>query len=136
MIIFVEQHQYNSQANLLSQMHVTRRKVFVDALGWDIPVTDGKEVDSYDQLGPAYVMLTDPERRTVYASLRLMPTTGPTLLHDVFGDTIPDGGMLSAPGIWECTRFCVDEVADAKRSFHRTVPASSRRPIRWTARRS
>lgn len=125
MIVFVEQHQYAVRANLLSQTFTTRKKVFVDKLGWDIPVTNGQEVDQYDQLGAAYVILTDPNARTAYASLRLLPTTGPTLLNDVFSQTIPDSANLSAPGIYECTRFCVDEEADAKRGYHRHIPAAS-----------
>ena len=42
-------------------------------------------------------------------SLRLLPTTGPTLAADVFWDTLPDAVHLSAPTIWECSRFCLDE---------------------------
>jgi acyl homoserine lactone synthase len=38
-----------------------------------------------------------------------LPTTGPTLLADIFSDTLPDAVNLSAPSIWECTRFCLDD---------------------------
>jgi acyl homoserine lactone synthase len=48
-------------------------------------------------------------RRWVKGSLRLLPTTGPTLLADIFSDTLPDAVNLSAPSIWECTRFCLDD---------------------------
>jgi acyl homoserine lactone synthase len=41
--------------------------------------------------------------------LRLLPTTGPTLLAEFFVDTLPDAVHLSAPTIWECTRFCLDD---------------------------
>lgn len=44
----------------------------------------------------------------VTGSLRLLPTTGPTLLADTFADTLPDA-MFSAPSIWECTRFCAED---------------------------
>lgn len=125
MIVFVEQNQYAVRANLISQTFTTRKKVFVDEMKWDIPVTNGQEVDKYDQLGAAYVILTDDERRNAYASLRLLPSTGPTLLYDVFSKTIPDGAALSAPGIFECTRFCVDEELDAKRTYYRHIPAAS-----------
>jgi N-acyl-L-homoserine lactone synthetase len=36
---------------------------------------------------------------------------GPILLGDIFSDTVPDAVNLSAPTIWECTRFCLDEKA-------------------------
>jgi acyl homoserine lactone synthase len=42
--------------------------------------------------------------------MRLMPTTGPTLLYDVFRRTFPVAAELSAPGIWEGTRMCVHDV--------------------------
>jgi len=45
----------------------------------------------------------------VKGSLRLLPTTGPTLAADVFADTLPDAVHLSAPSIWECSRFCLDQ---------------------------
>jgi len=53
------------------------------------------------------------------------PTTGPTLLYDVFRDTFPNNVSLTAPGIWEGTRLCIDEAAlvrdlpeiDAKQAF-------------------
>ena len=45
----------------------------------------------------------------VKGSLRLLPTTGPTVLADVFSDTLPDAVTFSAPTIWECTRFCLED---------------------------
>jgi acyl homoserine lactone synthase len=47
--------------------------------------------------------------REVKGSLRLLPTTGPTLLADIFSDTLPAGVHLIAPTIWECTRLCLDD---------------------------
>jgi N-acyl-L-homoserine lactone synthetase len=44
----------------------------------------------------------------VKGSLRLLPTTGPTLLAECFADTLADAVRLSAPTIWEATRFCID----------------------------
>jgi N-acyl-L-homoserine lactone synthetase len=53
--------------------------------------------------------LQDFHFKEVKASLRLLPTTGPTVLADNFSDTLPDAARLTAPTIWECTRFCVDD---------------------------
>jgi N-acyl-L-homoserine lactone synthetase len=55
------------------------------------------------------VINTDDEQREVKGSLRLLPTTGPTLLADFFSDTIPDAVHLSSPTIWEGSRFCLSE---------------------------
>jgi acyl homoserine lactone synthase len=90
-------------------MHRLRAKVFVDRLHWDVETHDGLERDRYDDFNPVYLLYTDPKRDEVIGSLRLMPTMGPTLLADVFADTIPEGANFASPNIWECTRFCVDE---------------------------
>ncbi|WP_371731784.1 acyl-homoserine-lactone synthase [Shinella sp. AETb1-6] len=61
----------------------------------------------------AYLLWCDEEKKRLFGSVRLMPTTGPTLLYDVFRGTFPDACDLVAPGIWEGTRMCIDEDAIA-----------------------
>ena len=111
MIVVVESHNAARHSNLFEQMFRLCARIFHDHLGWDVMVTDGKERDKYDDEGPVYIIYTDHHGRRVRGSLRLLPTTGPTLLGDIFSDTVPDAVNLSAPTIWECTRFCLDEKA-------------------------
>jgi acyl homoserine lactone synthase len=86
-----------------------RARIFRDRLKWDVHVIDGKERDRYDDEGPVYIIYADDKTLGMKGSLRLLPTTGPTLLAEFFSDTLPDGAQLTAPTIWECTRFCLDE---------------------------
>jgi acyl homoserine lactone synthase len=72
-------------------------------------VVDGKERDKYDDERPVYLVYADDESRKVKGSLRLLPTTGPTVLADIFQDTVPDAVHLSSPTTWECTRFCLED---------------------------
>jgi acyl homoserine lactone synthase len=65
------------------------------------------ERDRFDDLMPVYII--DADGPTVRGSLRLLPTTGPTLSEETFSDTIPDAAALSAPTIWECSRLCVGD---------------------------
>jgi len=109
MIVVVEPHNAEKHADLLEQMFRMRARIFHDHLGWDVVVDDGKERDRYDEQSPVYILYTDDGGRTVKGSLRLLPTTGPTLVADFFSDTLPDAASLMAPTIWECTRFCLDE---------------------------
>lgn len=109
MITVLESFEFNRNKILLDNMFSLRAKVFAEKLGWDVKTADGRERDRYDDFNPLYLLYTDPCRETVIGSLRLMPTMGPTLLHDVFAETIPEGAHFSSPNIWECTRFCVDE---------------------------
>jgi N-acyl-L-homoserine lactone synthetase len=108
-IVVVEKSNAHRYANLLDKMFRLRARFFHDRLKWDVRVADGKERDRYDDEGPVYIIYTDDLGAEVKGSLRLLPTTGPTLAADVFSDTLPDAVHLSAPTIWECSRFCLDE---------------------------
>ncbi len=109
MIVVVEKSNAHRHASLLDKMFRQRARFFHDRLKWDVQVTDGRERDRYDDEGPVYIIYTDDLSGEVKGSLRLLPTTGPTLSADVFSDTLPDAAHLSAPTIWECSRFCLDE---------------------------
>jgi N-acyl-L-homoserine lactone synthetase len=125
MFITIQSHEYHKYSSLLDQMFRLRKRVFADLLQWDVTVSGDCERDSYDGFRPVYLIWCDERAEVLYGALRLMPTTGPTLLHDVFRRTFPNNVNLTAPGIWEGTRMCVDEAAlsrdlptiDAGRAF-------------------
>ncbi|MDE8343884.1 MAG: acyl-homoserine-lactone synthase [Acidocella sp.] len=97
---------------LFDQMFQSRAAVFYDRLGWDVTVENGREMDWYDrQAEPVYLLALDDEQR-VRGSLRLLATTGPTMLQSEFRHFFDDDVDVAAPTIWECTRFCVPPVAD------------------------
>ena len=108
MFILVQADDYTAYHALLGQMYRLRKKVFHDDLGWDVGIRGDAEIDSYDDLKPAYLLWTNDSADVLIGSLRLMPTMGPTLLNDVFRATYPDGMDLCHPRIWEGTRMCVD----------------------------
>lgn len=111
MIVSIQPFEHANYQDVLSAMFKARKRVFSDTLDWDVTIRDDKEIDAYDGLNPVYLVWCDKARLRHYGSIRLMPTTGPTLLHDVFGRTFPDAAALTAPGIWEGTRMCIDECA-------------------------
>ncbi len=113
MFVTIQAHEYHKYPALMDKMFKLRKKVFADQLGWDVPVTGEYERDAYDNMRPVYLVWCSPDRETLYGMMRLMPTTGPTLLYDVFRRTFPNTASLSAPGIWEGTRMCIDEDAIA-----------------------
>ncbi len=133
MFFTIQADEQQKYSHLLDQMFRLRKRVFSDQLKWDVHVRGEYERDEYDALKPAYLVWTDPTRTRLYASIRLMPTTGPTLLFDVFRNTFPNEANLSAPGIWEGTRACVDgdmigvdhPDVDAARAFSLLVLATS-----------
>jgi acyl homoserine lactone synthase len=113
MFMTIERWQFKQYPELLEQMYRLRAAVFKDQLDWEVTVADGKERDEYDALNPIYLVWCDSARRRLYGSLRMLPTTGPTLLYDVFRETFPRNIDLVSPEIWEGTRLCVDENAIA-----------------------
>lgn len=108
MFTTLEAHEYHKFPAIMDQIFRLRKKVFADQLNWDVQTKDGMERDKYDDLDPAYLVWCDDNFDTLYGVIRLMPSTGPTLLYDVFRNTFPDVVSFEAPGIWEGTRMCVD----------------------------
>lgn len=111
MYLLVKAYEYQKYSELLDQSFRLRKRIFADRFGWSVPVSGPWERDRYDDLEPAYLLWCDDNAAQLYGSVRLMPTTGPTLLYDVFRDTFPVACSLIAPGIWEGTRMCVDDEA-------------------------
>lgn len=110
MIKFVYGQEIAEHPELRASMHVDRAYQFKDRLGWNVDVReDGQEHDQYDQLNPLYVIVEDTIGGHA-GSMRLLPTTGQTMVNDHFSH-LTDGVMISSPFIWECTRLCLSRHA-------------------------
>ena len=107
MIITLSQDDRIEHPALFDQMYQSRAAVFHDRLGWDVVVKDGHEVDRYDAEADPVHLLSVDENQQVRGSLRLLATTGPTMLQSEFRHFFDDDVDVSEPTIWECTRFCV-----------------------------
>lgn len=87
-------------------MFADRKRLFVDLLGWDVPVVEGRyEIDQFDGQAATYLIATD-HRGNHVGSLRLLPTTGPHILADLFA-SLCDDGVPRGPGVLEITRLCL-----------------------------
>jgi len=92
---------------VLRAMFVARKLVFIDLLGWDLPVVDGAyEIDQFDTPEACYLVLTDAQGHHL-ASARLLPTIRPHLLGSHF-QALCEGGPRCASDVLEITRFCLD----------------------------
>ncbi|MEO6093920.1 MAG: acyl-homoserine-lactone synthase [Novosphingobium sp.] len=85
-------------------MYVDRKRVFIDSLKWDIPHEGGREIDQYDTAQADYLILADRLTGEHRASVRLLPTTGPHILGEVF-PYLCDGAVPRGLHIMEITRF-------------------------------
>jgi N-acyl-L-homoserine lactone synthetase len=106
MIRIVTKDNAERYVSSLHQMHRIRKSVFKDRLGWNVIVTGELEVDEYDALGPNYVLSTD-RSGTVNGCVRLLPTTGPNMLRDIFPWLVADAAVPCVGHAWEASRFAV-----------------------------
>lgn len=81
-----------------------RHKVFIETLGWDLKTRNGEELDQFDHPDTLYVVSQDDEG-SVNGCARLLPTTGPYLLGDVFPELMNGLPVPCSPDVWELSRF-------------------------------
>ncbi|MGO4916616.1 acyl-homoserine-lactone synthase [Pseudogemmobacter sp. W21_MBD1_M6] len=92
---------------LMTEVFRLRARVFKNRLDWDVKVVNGCEIDAFDKLNPAHVVSFDEEGHVV-GCMRLLQTTGPHMLSDVFSNLLDGEPPLRSSTLWEATRFCVD----------------------------
>lgn len=94
------QHLYARQ---LDQMFRMRHSFYVEGHGWkDLVSHDGREADEFDDLEAVYLLSLDPWGE-VAASVRLNPTSGPTLLKKFSAwasEALPEG-----EDVWDISRW-------------------------------
>ena len=87
-------------------MFRSRAQTFSERLGWDVIVKNGWERDRFDDANPLYLVSVNPETEEYWGSARLLPTTGPNMLRDVFPQLLEDGEIIESATIWESSRIC------------------------------
>ena len=90
----------------IDAMFRSRAETFSERLGWDVVVKNGYERDQFDDRNPLYLVSVDPDTGEYWGSLRLLPTTGPNMLRDVFPQLLDEGEVVESPTIWEISRVC------------------------------
>lgn len=106
MIKLVYGHERAQFPQLIDSMHRLRKSVFHERLKWDVPISGDWEIDDFDREDPLYVLVVDAQG-AVQGSLRLLPTTGPNMLRDVFSAITQVSGQVENPFVWESSRFCI-----------------------------
>lgn len=110
MIHFIRAEDLPSVSPLPQLMFQDRTTQFVKRHGWKLQVNArGEERDQYDLLNPIYIIIESDDGRHE-ASMRLLPTTGQTMVNDHFLDLL-DGKPVKNRFIWECTRLCLGAAA-------------------------
>ncbi|MCO6410877.1 acyl-homoserine-lactone synthase [Hoeflea alexandrii] len=107
MIFAIESADQDKYPELFDEMFRMRAEVFSGRLGWDVKVENGREIDRFDAEDPLYLLSLDERSGQLRGAVRLLPTTGPNMLRDVFSVLMP-GGTVGSPLIWESSRFAVN----------------------------
>lgn len=114
MLHYIYANELHKFPKLRDGMFRDRAAQFGNRLGWDAIDVDhnGFEKDEYDALNPLYI-IWEQEDGSHGGSMRMMPTTGQTMVNDHFTN-LTDGVHIQSPLIWECTRFCISPRADRR----------------------
>jgi N-acyl-L-homoserine lactone synthetase len=91
----------------LEGMFRLRHEVFKERLDWEVGSQAGKERDMFDDLEPVYIVCEHGGE--TLGSWRLLPTTQPYMLKDVFPELLYGMPAPAASDIWEISRFAVSK---------------------------
>lgn len=101
-----------------------RHQVFVQRLRWQIPGVApeaGSEWDEFDGSATIHLVALSSDGG-ICGCARLMPTTGPYLLRDVFPQLAGPAAPPSSPLIWEMSRFAGSGLLDPRTGRHSGMP--------------
>lgn len=107
MIQLIAPEFHNVFSENIEAMQRLRYRVFNGRLGWDVSTHHGREVDVFDGLKPHYLLLRG-EHGSVDGCVRLLPSTGPNMLRNVFSELLDGKEAPSQLDIWESSRFAMD----------------------------
>ncbi|SIS83305.1 acyl homoserine lactone synthase [Roseivivax lentus] len=111
MIRYLYASELARHPGLARTMFRDRADQFRTRLGWEVELdASGEERDAYDAMNPLYVIWERADG-SHGGSMRLMPTTGDTMINDHFGH-LTGGVRIESALIWECTRFCLARDTD------------------------
>jgi acyl homoserine lactone synthase len=91
----------------LPSMYRFRHRVFVERRNYDVPHYRGMEWDQFDTPAAVYLLWRDDESQ-VRGMFRLIPTSFPYMIKDVWPQLVNCGELPSHPDVWETSRFGVD----------------------------
>lgn len=123
MMQLITAEYYGTFIDAVSEMHRLRYRVFKERLDWDVHFSGDMEVDEFDALHPAYLIQRASDSR-VQGCVRLLPSTGPTMLRDTFPVLLDGAPTPISPAIWESSRFALDLPPDTPKAAHGLATAT------------
>jgi acyl homoserine lactone synthase len=106
MTAYVIESTTDGSARLVDGIYRLRHQVFKQSLDWDVECLHGREIDQFDTDAAVYGAVSD-EFGVLEGCFRLLPTTGPYMLSDIFPELLHGHPIPRDPRIMECSRFAV-----------------------------
>jgi acyl homoserine lactone synthase len=107
----------------IAEMHRLRYRVFRGRLDWEVQVSGDMEIDEFDTLQPCYLLQRAGDGR-IQGCVRLLPSTGATMLRDTFPVLLDGAPAPKSPAIWESSRFALDLPPDTPKATHGLATAT------------
>lgn len=118
-------NECGKHSHLIDQMHILRKRVFVDHLKWDygLTVIGDKEYDEYDNENAIYLVQPN-EKGEAVAGLRLMPTKQPYMIQKSYRDYLWNEECPTQDDIYEITRFCSKYTLPDSKERHKNIASA------------
>jgi acyl-homoserine lactone synthase len=98
----------------LVSMFEARKQVFVDLLGWNVPVIGGRlEIDQFDDERATYIIVAGEDGDHL-GSARLLESERPHILGDLYPELCAEA-VPTGPDVFEITRFCLGRTQGSAR---------------------
>jgi acyl-homoserine lactone synthase len=121
MIYLVDRRNKAAFSKQLDEMFRIRHDIYVNRRGWKaLARPDRREIDQFDTDDAVYLLGLDDQGQ-VTSGLRLVPTTGPHLIRDVFPHAVTWGRIPSDPHTYEFTRYFIVGGKSGMRGKRRTA---------------
>jgi acyl-homoserine lactone synthase len=106
MAILITKENASLHRDLIEEVYRFRHRFFVEHMRWEnLRRPDGREIDSFD--GPDAVHIVHKDKGGIFIYTRLLPTTGPHLLKDLYPEILQGNVAPHGPDVWEWTRAAI-----------------------------
>jgi N-acyl-L-homoserine lactone synthetase len=123
MMHLITSDYYGDFVREIAEMHRLRYRVFKERLDWDVQISGNMEMDEFDAFHPVYLIQRANDYR-IQGCVRLLPSTGPTMLRDTFPILLDGASAPTSLTIWESSRFALDLHANAPKAAHGLATAT------------
>lgn len=121
---FIAGKSADLRQSLMAEIGLYRYRVFVEKLGWELRCEVGLEYDQFDRDDTVYVVAQDNDRQIIGLA-RLLPTSRPYLLGEVFPQLMNGLPVPASDDVWELSRFVAldfkEQAASASMQFSSPV---------------